>query len=154
MFLCTLLHIGSNYAVGWTDTRYFWSTFSHTRYILFLKQLVKERGCPMVLRTDPGLEFSRVALLQWEANHRLHNRLIGPGKSWQNGTAESFNGKFTDECLAMNLFYSRAHVKVIIETWRKHHKALRLHSSREYKTPLEFASQWKSESTTGARGYR
>jgi putative transposase len=27
--------------------------------------------------------------------------LIDPGKPWQNGTAESFNGKFRDECLSM-----------------------------------------------------
>jgi len=43
-----------------------------------------------------------------------------------------------------------AHAKVIIETWRKHYNAVRTHSSLEYQTPLEFVSQWKSESTTGA----
>ncbi len=51
----------------------------------------------------------------------------------------------------MNWFYSRAHAKVIIESWRKHYDAVRPHSSLEYQTPLEFVSQWKSESTTGAR---
>jgi putative transposase len=27
--------------------------------------------------------------------------LSQPGKPWQNGTDESFNGKFRDECLSM-----------------------------------------------------
>jgi putative transposase len=69
------------------------------------------------------------------------NLLIEPGKPWQNGTYESFNGKFRDECLAMNWFYSRAHAKVIIERWRNHYNAIRPHSSLEYQTPLELASQ-------------
>ena len=40
--------------------------------------------------------------------------------------------------------------KVIIETWRKRYNAVRSHSSLEYQTPLEFVTQWKSESITGA----
>ena len=121
------------------------------RLIQVLEKLIKERGCPMVLRSDHGPEFVSIALLQWAADKGLRNLLIEPGKPWQNGTNESFNGKFRDECLAMNWFYSRAHAKVIIESWRKHYNAVRPHSSLEYQTPLEFVSQWKSESTTGAR---
>jgi hypothetical protein len=34
--------------------------------------------------------------------------LIEPGKPWQNGVAESFNGKFRDECLSLEWFRSRA----------------------------------------------
>ena len=121
------------------------------RLIQILEKLINERGCPMVLRSDHGPEFVSIALLQWAADKGLRNLLIEPGKPWQNGTNESFNGKFRDECLAMNWFYSRAHAKVIIESWRKHYNAVRPHSSLEYQTPMEFVSQWKSESTTGAR---
>lgn len=104
--------------------------------------------------TCPGIfgpEFVSAALLQWAVDRGLRNLLIEPGKPWQNGTNESFNGKFRDECLAMNWFYSRVHAKVIIEAWRKHYNLVRPHSSLEYKTPLEFVSQWKPESTTGAK---
>lgn len=121
------------------------------RLIQVLEQLIEERGCPMILRSDRGPEFVSVALLQWAADKGLRNLLIEPGKPWQNGTNESFNGKFRDECLAMNWFYSRAHAKVIIETWRKHNNAVRPHSSLEYQTPLEFVSGWKTKLTTGAR---
>ena len=41
--------------------------------------------------------------------------LIDPGKPWQNGVAESFNGKFRDECLSLEWFRSRAEAKVLIE---------------------------------------
>ena len=67
--------------------------------------------------------------------------LIDPGKPWQNGTDESFNGKLRDECLSLEWFRSRAEAKVIIETWRLHYNAVRPHSSLDYLTPLEFKQQ-------------
>ena len=45
----------------------------------------------------------------------MTNMLLESGKPWQNGTNESFNGKFRDECLAMSWFHSRKHAKVLIE---------------------------------------
>ena len=121
------------------------------RLIQVLEQLIKERGCPIVLRSDHGPpESVSIALLQWAADRGLRTLLIEPGKPWQNGTNESFNGRFRVERLVMNWFYSRAHANVIIESRRKHYRAVRPHSSLGYRTPLELVSQWKSESTTGA----
>jgi len=76
--------------------------------------------------------------------HELHrpDLIYFLRKPWQNGSNESFNGKFRDECLAMNWFYSRAYAKVIIEAWRQHYNAVLPHSSLDYKTALEFMSEW------------
>jgi len=41
-------------------------------------------------------------MLEWAVVRGLRNPHIEPGKSWQNSTMESFNGKFRDECLAMS----------------------------------------------------
>ena len=54
---------------------------------------------------------------------------IDPGKPWQNGTNESFNGRFRDECLSMEWFRSRTEAKTVIETWRQHYNTVRPHSS-------------------------
>ena len=94
------------------------------RLIQVLEQLIKERGCPMVLRGDPGPEFVSISSLQWAADRGLRNLLIEPGKPRKNGTNKSFDGRFRNECLAMNWFYSRAHAKVIIESRRKHYNAV------------------------------
>ena len=40
--------------------------------------------------------------------------MIEPGKPWQNGVAESFNGKFRDECLGLEWFRSRPKAKVLL----------------------------------------
>jgi putative transposase len=97
-----------------------------------------------------GPEFVSTVLLEWASKHGMTNMLIDPGKPWQNGTNESFNGKFRDECLAMNWFHSRKHAKVLIEQWREHYNTIRPHSSLDYQTPLEYVSGWNSSSTTGA----
>lgn len=64
--------------------------------------------------------------------------MIDPGKPWQNGTAESFNGKFRKECLSMEWFRSRAEAKVVIEQWRRHYNEVRPHSSLGNMTPQAY----------------
>jgi putative transposase len=74
--------------------------------------------------------------------------LIEPGKPWQNGTNESFNGKFRDECLSMEWFRNRLEARVIIEDWRQHYNAVRPHSSLGYQTPNEFVAKLQSDLPT------
>jgi len=90
------------------------------RVINVLSRLVSERGAPRFLRSDNGPEFVSRALLSWIVAQGIGTALIEPGKPWQNGVTESFNGKFRDECLSLEWFRSRAEAKVIIESWRQH----------------------------------
>jgi putative transposase len=64
---------------------------------------VSERGAPAYLRSDNGPEFVSRALLSWITAQGIDTALIDPGKPWQNGVGESFNGKFRDECLSLVL---------------------------------------------------
>ncbi|MGE0388202.1 MAG: IS3 family transposase [Gammaproteobacteria bacterium] len=108
------------------------------RVIDVLARLISERGQPAVLRSDNGPEFVSKAILRWAVKNQLETALIDPGKPWQNGTNESFNGKFRDECLAMEWFRNRREAKVVIETWRRHYNEIRPHSSLGQQTPAAF----------------
>ncbi len=108
------------------------------RVIEVLSQLISAHGAPKILRSDNGPEFVSRALLRWAANENLDMALIDPGKPWQNGTAESFNGKFRDECLSMEWFRNRVEAKVVIEQWRQHYNDVRPHSSLGNQTPAAF----------------
>ncbi len=81
------------------------------------------------------------AILQWLTDAKIETAHIDPGKPWQNGTNESFNGKFRDECLSVEWFRTRRKAQVIIEVWRNHFNAVRPHSSLDYLTPYEFEQQ-------------
>jgi len=47
---------------------------------------------------------------------------IDPGKPWQNGLDESFNGRLRDGCLSLAWLRPRAEAVVVIEDWRRHYK--------------------------------
>lgn len=67
--------------------------------------------------------------------------LINPGKPWQNGIAESFNGKDRGECLWMKCFRIRTEAKVVTKQWRQHYYEVRPHSSLGNQTPAAFKRQ-------------
>lgn len=108
-----------------------------TRVIDVLTRLICVHGTPVYRRSDSGPEFVSNAVLQWLSDARIETAIIDPGKPWQNGTNESFNGKFRNECLSVEWFRTRREAQVIIEAWRKHYNAVRPHSSLDYLTPYE-----------------
>jgi putative transposase len=115
------------------------------RVIEVLSRLISERGAPLHLRSDNGPEFVSRALLKWIVDQGIDTALIDPGKPWQNGAAESFNGKFRDECLSLEWFRSRAEARVVIESWRRHYNEVRPHSSLGYLTPAAFAAKIREQ---------
>ncbi|WP_338927568.1 IS3 family transposase (plasmid) [Mycetohabitans endofungorum] len=114
------------------------------RVVEILSQLVSMHGAPRYLRSDNGPEFVSRAILKWAADNGMDMALSDPGKPWQNGADESFNGKFRDECLSLEWFRSRPEAKVVIEQWRRHYNAIRPHSSLDYLTPNEFKQRYCS----------
>ena len=89
-------------------------------------------------RSDNGPEFVSKAILEWIVEANIEMAHIDPGKPWQNGADESFNGALRDECLSLEWFRSRLEARVIIEQWRRHYNEVRPHSSLDYRTPVEF----------------
>ena len=69
-----------------------------------LADLFLEKGLPQYIRSDNGPEFVAVELRKWLSNLRVSTLFIEPGRPWENGYIESFNGKFRDEYLAGELF--------------------------------------------------
>jgi putative transposase len=119
------------------------------RVIEVLAKLVSTRGAPRYLRSDNGPEFISTAVLRWVTDEGIETAHIAPGKPWQNGTNESFNGKFRNECLSMEWFRTRREAAATIETWRQHYNAVRPHSSLGYLTPNEFRAKQVKTTQSG-----
>src|SRR6187399_1317611 len=117
------------------------------RVIDVLARLVSLHGAPRFLRSDNGPEFVATAVLRWLTDEGIETAHIAPGKPWQNGTDESFNGRLRDECLSMEWFRNRVEAATVIEQWRRHYNQVRPHSSLGYLTPSEFKSTKQSTST-------
>ena len=114
------------------------------RVIEVLSRLVSLHGAPRYLRSDNGPEFVATAILRWLAAAKIETAFIDPGKPWQNGTDESFNGKFRNECLTLEWFRNRLEAQVAIERWRRHYNEERPHMSLGDQTPAEYKAQIKS----------
>ena len=106
-----------------------------------LERVCYGRGCPDAIRSDNGSEFIANATRDWLAAHDIEPLFIAPGKPWQNGKCESFNGKLRDELLSRRWFNSMWEAKIVIESWRKYYNAERPHSALGYLTPREFSGK-------------
>ena len=114
------------------------------RVIEVLAKLVSVHGAPRYLRSDNGPEFVSRAVLRWLLQAHIDTACIDPGKPWQNGSNESFNGKLRDECLSMEWFRNRIDAKITIEQFRRQYNEIRPHSSLGQLTPAEFKQQLSS----------
>jgi putative transposase len=120
------------------------------RVIEVLSKLVSVHGAPRYLRSDNGPEFVSRAVLRWLHGADIDTAAIDPGKPWQNGLNESFNGKFRDECLSMEWFKNRIDAKIVIEGYRCHYNEVRPHSSLGQLTPVEFKQTLSQPIPVGA----
>ena len=120
------------------------------RVIEVLSKLVSVHGAPRYLRSDNGPEFVSRAVLRWLHSANIDTAAIDPGKPWQNGLNESFNGKFRDECLSMEWFKNRIDAKIVIEGYRCHYNEVRPHSSLGQLTPMEFKTTLSITDPSGA----
>ena len=111
------------------------------RVIEVLSKLVSVHGSPKHLRSDTGPEFVSRAVPKWLTQANIDTAHIDPGKPWQNGTNESFNGKFRDECLSMEWFRNRIDAKIVIE--QRPPALIAEESMREAERGKEISSQRK-----------
>jgi putative transposase len=117
-------------------------TTSAERVIGVLTALVGQHGAPANLRSDNGAEFVAIAVQTWLAQCGVQTLYIDPGKPWQNGKEERFNGTVRDECLNMQVFTSLAEACVRLGAFRQQYNTERPHSQLGYLTPLAFKAAW------------
>ena len=93
------------------------------------------RGSPTFIRSDNDPEFIAQAVRDRIAAVGAKMAYIEPGSPWENGNCESFNGRFRDELLNGEIFYSLREAQIIIEEWRKHYNTMTPHSALGYRPP-------------------
>lgn len=118
------------------------------RVVRVLDRLADIKGFPESIRMDNGPEFISQVLDEWAHRNGVTLDFIRPGKPTENPYAESFHGRFRDECLNENYFIDLQEAKDVIESWRIEYNTFRPHSSLGYKTPEEFLKDCEQEQLT------
>ena len=128
------------------------------RVVRELDRIIETRGCPRMIVSDNGTEFTSNTILAWQQEHDVEWHYIAPGKPMQNGFVESFNGRLRDECLNEHLFTNLNEVRRIIEAWRIDYNTERPHTSLDGLTqqPLQPAPPRGIQRTDSAyeRGHK
>jgi putative transposase len=110
------------------------------RVVGMLEDVARERGHPDVLVVDNGPELRGRDLDRWAYENGVRLFFIDPGRPMQNGSIESFNGRFREECLDQGWFSSLAEARRVIEAWRLDYNEHRPHTSLRMRTPAAFAA--------------
>jgi putative transposase len=108
-------------------------SISGARITRLLDALAADSGLPDEIVIDNGPEMTSRAMFEWARQTGVRLRFIDPAKPRQNAVAESFIGKFRDECLNENWFLSLGDARRTIEAWRRHYNTCRPHSSLGYR---------------------
>ncbi len=109
------------------------------RVVTMLEDVARERGYPDLRVVDNGPELRGRDLDRWAYEHGVRLFFIDPGKPMQNGSTESFNGRFREAGLDPSWFPSLAEARRVIEAWRVDDNQHRPHTSLRMATPAAFA---------------
>jgi putative transposase len=127
------------------------TSFPSRRVTRVLERAIAAYGKPQSIRSDNGPELTSRHYLAWAIEWKIDLLHIQPGKPTENGGMESFNGKLRDECLNTSWFWNLFDARRKISAWKTEYNSRRPHSSLAYRTPDEFARQWKNASLSEAK---
>jgi putative transposase len=105
------------------------------RVVTVLERLRRTIGRPERIAIDNGPEFISKALDAWAYRNGVQLEFSRPGKPTDNAFAESFNGRFRDECLNQHWFASVEEVRQTAEAWRIEYNTERPHRALGQQTP-------------------
>jgi putative transposase len=124
--------------------------FSGARVAELLDRAAKGR-LPAVITADNGSEFTSKALDAWAFSKGVKLDFTTPGKPTENGFVESFQGRFRDECLNVEVFDDLNDARRKIRAWRQDYNAVRPHSALGNLSPKEYLQKWRSEARSEKR---
>jgi putative transposase len=109
-----------------------------------IEDLLRLYPPPTHMRMDNGPEFIANALQEWCTGSGSSQAYIEPGSPWEKLFVESFNSRFRDEFLNVELFTSVLEARRLAEDHRMENNTCRPQSALQGRKPLEVLQQWRA----------
>ncbi len=119
------------------------------RVVAILERPRRTAGRPERIAVDNGPEFIPKAPDAWAYRNGVQLEFSRPGTPTDNAFAESFNGRFRDECLDQHRFASLEEARQAIEAWRIDDNTERPHRALRQQTPAAWEAAWASAKAPG-----
>ena len=104
--------------------------------VAVLERVAKEHGLPNSIQVDNGPEFISKDLDLWAYWNKVKLDFSRPGKPTDNAFVESFNGKFSAECLNASWFLSLEDARPKCEAWRSDYNEVQPRISIDQKASI------------------
>ena len=136
LYLASILDLFSRRVVGWAMADHMEASLVEDALKMALQQRQPEAG--LLHHSDQGRQYTSVAYQNRLANAHCQVSMSRTGNCYDNAAMESFFGTLKTEC-ASQPFATRAQARTaifeFIEAW---YNRQRLHSSLDYRSPIEF----------------
>jgi putative transposase len=117
-------------------------TTSTERVLGVLSTRIAAHGVPLYLRGDNDAAFVADAVQLWLYEAGIQTISIDPGKPWQHGKEERFNGTMRDACLNRYTCMSMAEARIQLARFRQSSHTDHPQSSFGYQTSPAFTVAW------------
>ena len=104
-----------------------------------LKNLIRDRGKPLKIRTDNGPEFISKMFVDFCQANKIELHFIEPGKPAQNAYIERLNRTFREDVLDPYLFESLIEVNALAYEWQIDYNSNHPHKALNGQSPWTFA---------------
>ena len=109
-----------------------------------VEPVVSQGGVPRSITVDHGSEFASRVMDAWAYRHGIQLACIRLGKPVENGFIESFNGRLRDECLNVEVCFTRDDARTTLARWQEDYNRTRPHSALHDQAPASCAAEWSA----------
>jgi putative transposase len=121
------------------------TSFPSRRVPRALDSAIERFGKPQI-RCDNAPSYAVATSLAWAIERKIDVLHIRPGRPTEKAYVGSFHGRLRDECLNTSWFWNLFDARRKISSWHHACNFTRPHSALAYRTPNEFARQWRTAS--------
>jgi putative transposase len=137
LYLFVIIDLHSRRVVGWAMSR----SLGTATLLQAFWMAVARRGAPagLVFHSDRGVQYASTAFGNVLRKKRIIQSMSRRGNCWDNACVESFFKSLKSELIGTTIYASRqTAMKEIFEYIEVFYNQIRLHSTLEYRSPVEY----------------
>ena len=142
LYLSVVIDLFSRQVVGWSMDKNMKAKLVNDALLMAIWK--RKPGKGLIWHTDRGSQYASYSHRDLLITHGIIQSMSGKGDCWDNAVAESFFHTLKVELIHDRRFKTRAEAKIVIfEYIEVFYNRIRMHSTNDYLSPVEFEKTQK-----------